>query len=52
MVKARLIVLAQMFYDDAADVWMVHFWNSKRAGGDETVYLNGKGVTLLIVYGE
>ncbi len=44
--------LAQMFYDDAADVWMVRFWNSKMAGGDETVYLNGKGVTLLIVYGE
>ena len=44
--------LAQLFYDDAADVWMVHFWNSKRAGGDETVYLNGKGVTLLIIYGE
>ena len=44
--------LAQLFYDDAADVWMVHFWDSKRAGGDETVYLNGKGVTLLIVYGE
>ena len=44
--------LAQLFYDDAADVWMIHFWNSKRAGGDETVYLSGKGVTLLIVYGE
>ncbi len=44
--------LAQMFYDEKADVWMVRFWNSKRAGGDETVYLNGKGVTLLIVYGE
>ena len=44
--------LAQLFYDEAEDVWMVHFWNSKRAGGNETVYLNGKGVTLLIKYGE
>lgn len=44
--------LAQLFYDEAEDVWMVHFWNSKRAGGNETVYLNGKGVTLLIEYGE
>ena len=22
--------LAQLFYDEAEDVWMVHFWNSKR----------------------
>ena len=44
--------LAQLYYDDAMDIWMVHFFSSKPSGGDETVYLNGKGVTLLIVYGE
>lgn len=44
--------LAQLYYDDAADVWQVYFFSSKPSGGDETVYLNGKGVTLLIVYGE
>ena len=44
--------LAQLFYDDAADVWMVYFFSSRQAGGSETVYLNGKGVTLLIVYGQ
>jgi hypothetical protein len=44
--------LAQLHYDDAADIWMVYFFSSKQAGGSETVYLSGKGVTLLIVYGE
>lgn len=44
--------LIQEFYDKETDMWMVRFWNSTRAGGDETVYLNGKGVTQLIVYGE
>ena len=44
--------LAQIYYDDAADVWRVYFFSSKQAGGSETVYLNGKGVTLLIVYGQ
>jgi len=44
--------LSQVYYDSADDVWMVRFFHSKRAGGDETVYLSGKGVTLLIVYGE
>ena len=44
--------LIQEFYDKETDMWMVRFWSSTRAGGDETVYLNGKGVTQLIVYGE
>ena len=44
--------LAQLWYDNAADVWMVYFFNSRQTGGSETVYFNGKGVTLLIVYGE
>ena len=53
-------------YDPAEDVWMVQFlqvpglttWGgskpyTKRTGsGSETVYLNGKGVTLLIVSGQ
>ena len=44
--------LTQKFYDKETDMWMVRFWSSTRAGGDETVYMNGKGVTQLIVYGE
>jgi len=44
--------LTQKFYDKETDMWMIRFWSSMRAGGDETVYLNGKGVTQLIVYGE
>ncbi|MBR2670817.1 MAG: hypothetical protein IKE27_01310 [Oscillospiraceae bacterium] len=44
--------LSQTFYDADEDVWMVHFWNSKRMGGDATVYMDGDGVTLLITYGD
>ena len=44
--------LIQYFYDQEEDVWMVRFFKSNQAGGDETVYLNGSGVTLLICYGE
>lgn len=44
--------LVQTYYDSVEDIWMVHFSKSNVAGGDETVYLNGKGKTLLIVFGE
>ena len=44
--------LIQYFYDQEEDVWMVRFFKSTQAGGDETVYLNGSGITLLICYGE
>lgn len=43
----------QMFYDDSEDIWKVHFFDSyTTAGGGATVYLDGKGITQLIVYGE
>ena len=41
--------LIQTFYDSAECVWKVLFSNSKQMGGNEVVYLNTKGVTLLIV---
>ena len=44
--------MTQVFYDETEDMWKVHFFDSDTAGGDVTVYLNGKGVTKLIVYGE
>ena len=44
--------LIQTFYDEKEDVWMVHFWYSEQEGGDQIVYLDGSGVTLLIVYWE
>ena len=53
--KAEVTVdydLIQYFYDLEEDVWKVRFFKSNQAGGDETVYLNGRGVTLLICYGE
>ena len=44
--------MTQVFYDETEDMWKVHFFNSDTAGGDVSVYLNGKGVTKLIAYGE
>lgn len=41
--------LIQSFYDSTECVWKVVFSNSKQMGGDEIIYLNSKGVTLLIV---
>lgn len=44
-------------YDLLADVWMVLFYTSGDAdtmllGGGQSVYMNGDGLTVLIVYGE
>lgn len=39
-------------YDSRDDVWSVTFSTRATLGGCQTVYLNGNGVTLLIVYGE
>ncbi len=39
-------------YDSAEDMWRVEFYTSGTAGGGQTVYLDGRGVTHLIVYGE
>ncbi|MBQ5412285.1 MAG: hypothetical protein IIU19_02785 [Oscillospiraceae bacterium] len=44
--------LIQYFRDDEEDVWMVRFFSSMRKGGDTYVYLDGKGVTLLVAYGD
>ena len=43
---------AHVFYDSEADVWKVNFSNDDTAGGDVSIYLDGKGVTKLIIYGE
>lgn len=39
-------------YDSEADMWDVCFFTSGVVGGCQDVYLNGSGVTCLIVYGE
>ena len=39
-------------YDNEADMWDVCFFTSGVVGGCQDVYLNGSGVTCLIVYGE
>jgi hypothetical protein len=42
--------LAQTLYDPAEDVFAVHFFSAGFPG--ETVYLNGRGITVLIVFDE
>lgn len=39
-------------YDSEADMWNVCFSTAGVVGGCQDVYLNGSGVTCLIVYGE
>lgn len=39
-------------YDSEADMWDVCFSTAGVVGGCQDVYLNGSGVTCLIVYGE
>ena len=39
-------------FDKESDVWCIHFYTSNIAGGDQSVYLNGNGLTCYIVYGE
>ncbi len=44
--------LIQTFYDEKEGIWKVHFFNSNDEKEDQTVYLNARGRTLLVVYGE
>lgn len=39
-------------YDRAEDMWMIVFSTSGTLGGCQTVYMDGRGITHLIVYGE
>ena len=41
----------QVRYDSAADMWEISFL-ANHPGGGQDVYLNGEGVTRLIIYGE
>ena len=45
---------AQVCWDEYNEkgIWMVTFYQKDVLGGDQTVYLDENGVTLLIVYGE
>ncbi len=39
-------------YDEVYDIWRVAFYSTDMAGGGQTVYMGGNGITELIVYGE
>jgi len=42
----------QVYCDSTTGIWKIVFNDEGILGGDQTVYMNEKGVTLLIVYGE
>lgn len=39
-------------YDSAADIWRVTFYTEGIVGNSQDVYLDGSGLTALIIYGE
>ncbi|MBQ2273955.1 MAG: hypothetical protein II334_00610, partial [Clostridia bacterium] len=39
-------------FDKELSIWMVSFYTEGILGGDQCVYLDSNGITLLIVYGE
>lgn len=39
-------------YDSAADIWRVTFYTEGSVGNSQEVYLDGTGMTTLIIYGE
>ena len=41
-----------IYYDRGTAMWKVAFFTAGILGGDQTVYLDGNGITRLVVYGE
>lgn len=41
-----------IYYDCGTAMWKVAFFTAGILGGDQTVYLDGNGITRLVVYGE
>lgn len=39
-------------FDPVAGMYAIIFWTENQLGGDQTVYIDQKGITQLIVYGE
>ena len=39
-------------FDDEKQIWRAEFWTENQDGGDQTVYLTSKGITILRVSGE
>lgn len=39
-------------YDEISNMWRVDFWTLDLDGNSQSVYINGKGLTCYIVYGE
>ena len=44
--------ITSVSYDENANMWCVTFWTLDMPGGDQSVYLNGNGLTCYIIYGE
>ena len=43
---------SRVSFDKELGIWMVSFYTEGMLGGDQCVYLDSNGKTLLIVYGE
>ena len=39
-------------FDSEKKIWKVSFWTENQGGGNQTVYLTSKGITILCIYGE
>ena len=44
--------LIEVFYDKATDMWAILFFPDYVFGGSQMVFIDGKGITQLITYGE
>jgi hypothetical protein len=42
----------EVYYDATKEIWKVTFYTKGVPGGDQSVYLDAIGITLMIVYGE
>ena len=42
----------EVYYDATKEIWKVTFYTKGVPGGDQSVYLDANGITLMIVYGE
>ena len=42
----------KVYFDSSSNMWKVVFYDEDVLGGDQTVYIDGRGITALIVYGE
>ena len=43
---------SKVYFDDELKIWKVVFYKKEKLGGDQSIYMNEDGKTILIVNGE